>query len=194
MKNNGIGARTEGLIRLMWKKAGRCPQNKQTAKLGRSLNARQGFLNTVTLEPCLSYKKSRWIVTLLLVRPNLLENGLSALAVDILGKTTDLLGIFILDDPSYSSTFIVNLFFLLTDSSHLPRVSSACTSALWKAARMLLGRRNLCPAPVCLAAFQGQLRQQEYEVCHQGRAVCINPSVYKENDTVWNVYVMCWQP
>lgn len=101
MKNNCIGARTEGLVRLTLKKAGRCPQNKHTAKSGRSLNARQGFLNTVTLEPCLSYKKSRWIVTLLLARQNLLETGLPALAVDILGKTKDLLGIFILDDPSF---------------------------------------------------------------------------------------------
>lgn len=45
--------------------------------------ARQGFLNTVTLEPCLSYKKSRWIVTLLLARQNLLENGIPALSVNI---------------------------------------------------------------------------------------------------------------
>lgn len=38
-------------------------------------------------------------MTLLLARQNLLEDGLSALAVDIFGKTMALLGVFILDDP-----------------------------------------------------------------------------------------------
>lgn len=42
-EENCTGARREGLVRLSGKKSGRCPQNKQTPKSGRSLNARQRF-------------------------------------------------------------------------------------------------------------------------------------------------------
>lgn len=94
------------------------PWNKWTAKLGRSLDARQGFLSTVTLEPCFSY--SRWTVTLFLAKQNFIENGLSILLVYILGKVAVLLGILILDDLSFSFVLIVNLFILLTINSHLP--------------------------------------------------------------------------
>ena len=101
----------------------------------------------------------------------------------------DLLGIFILGDPSFSSTLTVNLLFLLTESSHSPAVSSSCRSALQKAARISVAwkKKPLPSSSVCLRCPG----QQDYEVSHQGHAVCMNPSVQQENDTIWNVSVGC---